>query len=189
MQNTGIPFANFYSDYEKELLKLTEVLEGKVQLPDQSEFHSSMTTYPVFTGMHSGRKVQLSVNIELAVPFLEIALVSQFEFQMLLCKETLASKLGKGLGIEHEIALQQGEKVQAFDKEFLIRGKPDDRIRHYLLQEGVVDTITKLGNFEKLETGENHISAWYVVNAKKDLETGLFLERLDLLHKLADYAE
>lgn len=184
-------FANFTKEFEKELEKLKDRVEGKIKIYEPKHEDSRMLyypgmVYPSFTGTYKEKKVHIDMHLEVGAVFLEIYLWSDFAFKLTLTKETLGSHITKKLGMDSETELGRNIAAKGFDEKYIIKGKPEDRIKDFLSSPYVIHSIESLGNFVKFAIKNNYISVKYFVGSNGDFKAERILKTIKLFATLAD---
>ena len=128
------------------------------------------------------------MHLEVGAVFLEIYLWSDFAFKLTLTKETLGSHITKKLGMDSETELGRNIAAKGFDGKYIIKGKPEDRIKDFLSLSHVIHSIKSLGDFVKLTIKNNYISTKYFVDSNEDFKAKRMLEIIKLFVSLADAA-
>ncbi len=186
-------FANFTKEFEKELGKLKDRVEGKIKIYEPKHEDSRMLyypgmVYPSFTGTYKEKKVHIDMHLEVGAVFLEIYLWSDFDFELTLTKETSGSHISKKLGMDSETELGRSIATKGFDEKFIIKGKLEGRIKDFLSLSHVIHSIEALGDFVKLTIKDNYISTKYFVDSNEDFKAERMFEIIKHFITLASAA-
>lgn len=132
----GIFFAvYFYSNKKKNeaLRKLSNCLTGSI---------SRFSFMPTFNGEYQGLKfsILLVPGSRNSPAYLKISLIKNSFFKLNIYKESFLSKLGKKMGIVHEVKIND----ETFDREFLIFSNKPTQVINYLNNVSIKNAIREL---------------------------------------------
>ncbi|GAH89613.1 unnamed protein product [marine sediment metagenome] len=90
--------------------------------------------------------------------------------------------------MDSETELGRNIAAKGFDEKYIIKGKPEDRIKDFLSLSHVIHSIEALGDFVKLTIKNNYISTKYFVDSNEDFKAKRMFEIIKLFVSLADTA-
>ena len=170
----------FYDDFKEELRKLAIEINGSIK-ESESEF-----TYPSLYGKFKNKTADIELLWEVGATFLTIYIIFDFGFDLTIEKETTGSIIGKKLLMDRETALDRTIVPESFDAQYLIKGKPEDKVKEFLAQARAVREIEALEPFRRLTIKKNLISCKFYIETADDFVASRMMQ---IIRSLCDLSE
>jgi hypothetical protein len=128
-------FKAFYADFKEELSKIAIEINGTIKDPE------SELIYPSVCGKFKGKTVDIDLAWEVGAAFLRIYMISNFEFNLVIEKETATSHIFEKLHMDYEVPLNSTVVPKGFDAKYQISGEPADNIKEFLSRKQNLEEI------------------------------------------------
>ena len=177
-----MPYGVFRDEFKEELSKLAIEIEGEIRI-GKGEY-----SYPNCIGKFNEKLVDIEMFWEVGATFLKIYLLSDFGFDLSIERETTGSHVFKKIGMVHEARIDCFIVPESFNEKYLIKGKPEDKIREFLSHTRVVHKIESLEPFIRLTIKIKHIISKFYVETNDDFAESRMMQIISSLYALSELA-